>query len=570
MIVKIAIFEYIVDDLFMLSNYHTFAYLASILPPHLEGMEIGKLFSQEKDQLALTCTGKLESLIISCQSDANALYLHARYSRARTNSADVLRECWGERIRSIAMHPCDRVIDFQLHSGKMLCAQFFGPKANVVFVDPRGIILDAFKDAKNLRGTERESKGGELVYDFEVLRAAIDQADGSPVARVLKDVFPTLGATLVQEVLCRAQVQSSVVASDITPHMFIGLRGAISSLLTELSHPVPRVYLRPGDRANQKATPVKFSLIRLHHLERFDEKLFDDVHDAIRFFVAQRRRATTFEDEKARITSSVRQQLEKFRRTLAAIDDDLQKSMREEEYQRAGDFIMAHLGTVEKGAASVTLRSDHGEVVTRLDPSLTAAQNAQRYYEKAKRSRRARHQAIDRLAELRSRIETGGRILTRLNEIETEEVLKQFVREHETELNQFGIGKKHKSREELPFRIFTVEGGFQVLVGKSSTNNDLLTMKHAKPNDLWFHTRGASGSHVVLKVGSGKGEPSKRAKEQAAAIAAYYSKMKKAKHVPVAMSERKYVRKPKGSSPGTVVLEREKVLFVHPGLPDGQ
>jgi predicted ribosome quality control (RQC) complex YloA/Tae2 family protein len=112
-----------------------------------------------------------------------------------------------------------------------------------------------------------------------------------------------------------------------------------------------------------------------------------------------------------------------------------------------------------------------------------------------------------------------------------------------------------------------VEGGFEVWAGKSSENNDLLTLHHAKPNDLWFHARGSSGSHVLLKVGSGKGEPGKKAKEQAAGIAAYYSKMKNAKMVPVAMTEKKYVRKPKGAPPGTVVLEREKVVFAEPSLP---
>jgi predicted ribosome quality control (RQC) complex YloA/Tae2 family protein len=74
----------------------------------------------------------------------------------------------------------------------------------------------------------------------------------------------------------------------------------------------------------------------------------------------------------------------------------------------------------------------------------------------------------------------------------------------------------------------------------------------------------------VLKVNTGKGEPSKKAKEQAASIAAYYSKMKNAKMVPVAMTEKKYVRKPKGAAPGSVMIEREKVVFVEPMLPEGE
>jgi len=119
----------------------------------------------------------------------------------------------------------------------------------------------------------------------------------------------------------------------------------------------------------------------------------------------------------------------------------------------------------------------------------------------------------------------------------------------------------------VPFRTFTVAGGFLVWVGKSSENNDLLTMKYARPKDLWFHARGSSGSHVVLRMGTGKGEPSRKAIDEAAGIAAFYSKMRNAKHVPVAMTLRKYVRKPKGAPPGTVSVERERLLFVEPRLP---
>jgi predicted ribosome quality control (RQC) complex YloA/Tae2 family protein len=104
-------------------------------------------------------------------------------------------------------------------------------------------------------------------------------------------------------------------------------------------------------------------------------------------------------------------------------------------------------------------------------------------------------------------------------------------------------------------------------VGKSSANNDLLTMKYAKPNDLWFHARGSSGSHTVLRVRDTTHPPGKESIYQAASIAAYYSKMRNASNVPVAYCERKFVKKSKGLAEGAVILEREKVIFVTPRLP---
>jgi predicted ribosome quality control (RQC) complex YloA/Tae2 family protein len=126
---------------------------------------------------------------------------------------------------------------------------------------------------------------------------------------------------------------------------------------------------------------------------------------------------------------------------------------------------------------------------------------------------------------------------------------------------------KKDSQEEIPFRLFTVAGDFEVWAGKNSANNDLLTMKYAKPHDLWFHARGAGGSHVVLRTAGSKAVVPKEAIVQAASIAAYYSRMRTSKLVPVTFTDRKYVRKRKGDPPGTVIVSREKVLMVEPKLP---
>jgi predicted ribosome quality control (RQC) complex YloA/Tae2 family protein len=158
-----------------------------------------------------------------------------------------------------------------------------------------------------------------------------------------------------------------------------------------------------------------------------------------------------------------------------------------------------------------------------------------------------------------------------VSDIQTYDQFSEFTAATRDQLKKLGYkglpGEPGEKRAEAPFRTFVVTGGFQVWVGKNSENNDLLTLKYARPNDLWFHARGSSGSHVVLRSGTGKGEPSRRALEEAASIAAFYSKMKSARNVPVAMTERKYVRKPRGAPAGTVTIEREKLFFVNPKLP---
>ena len=119
------------------------------------------------------------------------------------------------------------------------------------------------------------------------------------------------------------------------------------------------------------------------------------------------------------------------------------------------------------------------------------------------------------------------------------------------------------------FRIFPLGEGFEVWVGKHSEANDLLSFKYTKQNDLWFHVRGTSGSHTILKIPEEfDGAVPKEYIKTAAEICAFYSKAKNAKNVPVAYTEGKNVSKYKGAKSGSVVIKGEKVVKVQPKVPE--
>lgn len=116
--------------------------------------------------------------------------------------------------------------------------------------------------------------------------------------------------------------------------------------------------------------------------------------------------------------------------------------------------------------------------------------------------------------------------------------------------------------------VYTIDGIWTVLAGKSDVDNDRLSIKVAKPADWWFHVRGASGSHVLLKALPGE-EPGKDILKAAAAVAAYHSKARKGGMTPVVCTKAAFVTKPRGAKPGTVQIRKEIVLKVRPGLPVG-
>jgi predicted ribosome quality control (RQC) complex YloA/Tae2 family protein len=126
--------------------------------------------------------------------------------------------------------------------------------------------------------------------------------------------------------------------------------------------------------------------------------------------------------------------------------------------------------------------------------------------------------------------------------------------------NTFESDQPHVWEYKLP-------GGWVVLAGKTDLDNDLLSLKLAKPDDWWFHVRGMPGSHVLLRAKTGE-EPSRETFELAASIAAYHSKGRTGGVTAVSCTLARYVTKPKGTKPGTVEIRKEKVFKVHPGLPE--
>ncbi|QBG48504.1 DUF814 domain-containing protein [Verrucomicrobia bacterium S94] len=113
---------------------------------------------------------------------------------------------------------------------------------------------------------------------------------------------------------------------------------------------------------------------------------------------------------------------------------------------------------------------------------------------------------------------------------------------------------------------YELSGGFQAWAGKTDRDNDLLSLKTARPEELWFHVHGVPGSHVILRHPAGE-KPGNALIRQAAAIAAWHSKARNAGNVPVKYTEAKHVGKPRGARPGSVTVKREKTIKVRPALP---
>jgi predicted ribosome quality control (RQC) complex YloA/Tae2 family protein len=449
----------------------------------------------------------------------------------------------------------------QLSGGGRISVELFGARSNVLLTSEDATIVEAFKRSRELAGQTPAPSPYTASLPPEGLAKAIRSLAQSALGTAIKKFSPQLPPIVIREILHRAGLSPdmpvSLMPADRTP----ALIAAISSVLAELADPQPRIY------SQRAGTPLHFSIIPLTVLGECREDRFEDIHKALQSFVAWKRSAANITDERHVLELRFRSAHDHAERVVRAIDADLAGGDRAEQYQQYGSLILQHLSSIVPGSAQVALPGPDGEILVPLQPTQTPSQNAQRYFEKAKTSKRARQLAERRRTAYRGRIDRSALLLSELDGITTRQELKTFMERHHDELHSPKEDSPSDDQDRPLFRVFVVEGGFEVWAGRSSANNDVLTLRHAKPQDFWFHARGVSGSHVILRVATGRGEPGKRAIRQAASIAAYYSKMRTASMVPVAVTRRKYVHKPRGAPAGTVALQREDVMMVEPQLP---
>jgi predicted ribosome quality control (RQC) complex YloA/Tae2 family protein len=551
----------------MITNYYTLFHIAAEMGRNFAGQTVSEIFTQHRCELIISFTNTPNVIIVGCEPSNNYIYAKKTFARSRRNSVNLFSDILDTTVDKIFIHPTDRQIHIRLKDARELIVQLFGSKANVLLLDACGTVTETFLKKSDVKITKTETAPLQPNVTPETV---LSQYGDLPLVTMLKRVFPQFGLVLIRELLTRAGLDGEQKVNVFLENEIARLQDSAKRMKEELlALPSPRVY-------SNGTLPVRFSIIPLQHLGELEFQKYDSVSEAIYTFRAHMHHEKTILHEKEEIVRVLEREFEHTKHTLHKIADEAEAPSRAVQYEKYGKLLIANLHLIKKGDSTALVEdfvSGSNELVEiPLDTHLTPAKNAERYFEKATKAQHAAEEQRQRILELTQRQKSTSQLLEKLEETVTSDDLHLFAEDNQKELSQFGLKTKKSGKvtkeEPSPFRVFTVAGGFQVWAGKSGENNDLLSTRHTAKNDLWFHARGVGGSHVVLKIGTGKGEVSKQAIEQTAAIAAYYSKMKKSKLVPITMCEGKYVRKPKGAPTGTVTVEREKTIFAEPKLPE--
>lgn len=268
---------------------------------------------------------------------------------------------------------------------------------------------------------------------------------------------------------------------------------------------------------------------------------------------------------------ALEQKISKSRRLAAKLRDDLASHGDAENWKRIGDMLLANASTArrEGGVLKITDFYDPNlaEIEIEADRGETPSQAAERFFKKYSKARNAQREIASRLTIVEAELQKLDSQRIRLE--------AAFAANDPNAVSEFVPGKgtvktkrTQKSGEASGFaRKFVSVDGFEILVGKKAKDNDYLTFREARSNDLWLHAADYPGSHVIVRNPNKKDIPHRTLLE-AAELAAFYSQGKKQPKAAVHYTQKKFVNKPRGAAPGLVRLASFKTILVEPKAPN--
>lgn len=547
----------------MITNYYTLRALVEEWNGSVPGLVLIDAFSQQKGELSLAFAGPSSELMIRLSVHAPNPYLFRveGYSKAKKNVATQFESAFEQTVTALRIADRDRMIYFDLSDGRHLQVMLFGPRANVFLVSNDGRIREAFRNSDALRGGQApESRAAPEVNDFD---AFMDRwgSNRKTLVHALSSAYALWDRTLGREAVVRAGLDP-----DASPELSIEdakkLYRQATEVESEIQEPRPCIYWAGRD-------PTQFSLIPLISPGDAREQRFESVDEAVATFVKSNLAQRHFEQLYRPVEKALSDAAIHYSNSAERMLEELAQESRAERYEKYGHLLMANVGRLPAGADLVEVEDLFGDrepVPIPLDPAKSEVENARSYYDRARRTRRSREEAEKRLGETAALARQAQSLLEDLGRVEGLKEIRDFRKERAGELSRY-LADERSMEDRLPFRRFRLEGGYEVWVGRNAKQNDELTFRHAQKYDLWMHARGVPGSHAVLRLPNRNARPGRPLIEQAASIAAFFSKARGSGLVPVIVVERKHVRKPKGAGPGAVLVEREDVLLVEPRLP---
>lgn len=551
----------------------TIANVVSELKKELIGGRLYKIAQPEEDELLLTIKQPdgQKRLLISAGASLPLLYLtesNKPSPMTAPNFCMLLRKhLQNGRITNISQPGLERIVHIEIEHldemgdlcHKSLIVEIMGKHSNIIFCNEENIIIDSIKRVSAAVSSLREVLPGKqyfvaqtqdkldaLTTDFPTFQQTLS-AKPQPAYKALYGSFTGISPVLAQQLFYEAGLDGELPTAALTDTDYEKLYHVFSQMVACIQQEAfcPNVAYEAGK-------PVEFSALPLTSFS--NRKEYPTMSALLESYYAEKNTITRIRQKSSDLRRIVQTALERNIKKYDLQQRQMKDTEKRETYRIYGELLNTYGYGVAPGSKSMeALNYYTNEMITiPLDPTLTVSENAKKYFDKYNKLKRTFEALSELTEEVKSEIDHLETIATALDIALHEEDLAE-IKEELTESGYIRrkAGVKKQKITSKPFHYLSSDG-FHIYVGKNNLQNDELTFKFATGNDWWFHAKKIPGSHVVVKM-DGAEELPDRTFEEAARLAAYYSKGREQEKVEIDYIQKKHVKKPAGSKPGFVV-----------------
>ncbi|MCM1542090.1 MAG: NFACT family protein [Blautia sp.] len=570
----------------------TIANVVSEMKRELIGGRLYKIAQPEEDELLLTIKQPAgqKRLYLSAGASLPLIYLTEQNKPSpmtAPNFCMLLRKhLQNGRITEISQPGLERIVHIKVEHldemgdlrHKTLIVEIMGKHSNIIFCNDDNVIIDSIKHVSAAVSSVREVLPGKpyfvvqtqdkldaLATDYDTFRSVL-ASKPQPAFKALYGSFTGISPILAQELCFEAGIDGErpTAAMGETDYrsLFDAFTKMVNAVRSERFSPcIAYAQGRPAEFCALPLTIYGHPLAPDHILSPLGQQNpgsytvpYDSMSELLEHYYAEKNTLTRIRQKSSDLRRIVQTALERNVKKYDLQLRQIQDTEKRETYRIYGELLNTYGYGAEPGARSLQALNYYTNetIAIPLDPTLTATENAKKYFDKYNKLKRT-NEALSKLTEeVKSEIDHLESISAALDIALHEEDLAE-IREELTEsgyIRRKGGNKKQKITSR-PFHYISSDG-FHMYVGKNNYQNDNLTFKFATGNDWWFHAKKIPGSHVVVKLGGAEELPD-RTFEEAARLAAYYSKGRDQEKVEIDYIQKKHVKKPAGAKPGFVV-----------------